>query len=535
MTQQDPHPDGAPAPRSLARSAGIVGVATFLSRILGLVREQVFAYLFGASTASDAFNVAFRIPNLLRDLFAEGALSAAFVPTFTTTLEREGDESARDLARRVVATVSLIVGCISVAIYFGADTLVGWMAPGFAEIPGKSELAARLTRIMSPFLLLVALAAIAMGILNSLGRFFVPAIAPTMMNLGMILVGGGLALLAPQAGFDPILGMAIGAIVGGAGQLLIQLIPLARRGYLRWPKIDFQHEGVRRIAWLMAPATIGLAATQLNIFVNTMIASLLVEKSVSWLGYAFRLMQLPIGIFGVSIATVSLPEVSRCIARKSEVDARDAVGRALRLVFLLTMPASVGLYVLSTPIVALLYQHGAFTAKDTEQTAAALVCYSLGLVGYSAVKILTPVYYALGETRIPVRTSMGCVGLNILLNLALMNEFAHQGLALATSISGLTNALILTVLLAPRLGGLDARRNLIGLGKILIASSVMGLVCHMCLNAWGLEANAPVLDRAIRVIVLTPLGFLVYAASAWILGIDELSLFAERVRSRLSR
>ncbi|MBI4859570.1 MAG: murein biosynthesis integral membrane protein MurJ [Candidatus Riflebacteria bacterium] len=315
----------------MARSAGLVGLATSASRVLGLVREQTVAFLFGAGMETDAFNVAFRIPNLLRDLFAEGALSSAFVPTFTSTLTRNGRQQAFALAGKVVGALLLVVGALCLLGFLFTPALVRCFAPGIWSVPGKGELTVDLTRIMLPFLLLIALAALAMGMLNSLGRYVLPALAPVMLNLGMIVVGTGLALAAPRLGMTPVAGLAIGVMVGGFGQLVVQLPPLWREGFAARPRVDFGDAGVRQILGLMAPAAIGLAATQVNILVNTQIASFLVEGSISWLNYAFRLMQLPIGVFGVSVATVMLPAVARHLALREMESARARVAGALLL------------------------------------------------------------------------------------------------------------------------------------------------------------------------------------------------------------
>ncbi len=418
------------------------------------------AAFFGAGTATDAFNVAFRVPNLLRDLFAEGALSAAFVPTFTETDHREGRQRAWVLGAQVLNALALVLAVLTIAGWFLAPALVALLAPGFDRVPGKLELTVTLSRIMLPFLLLVALAAAAMGMLNAVRRFTVPALAPMFLNLGMIVVGIALIPVFERAGQPGILAMAVGVLVGGFLQFAVQLPTLWRLGFRpAWPP-QLDHPGVRRIGFLMLPATVGLAATQLNLFVNTILASLLVEGSVSWLAYAFRLMQLPIGVFGVALATVSLPSVSRHAVTGNLEALRGTLAGAVRLVFALTLPATFGLWALSGPLVRLLYQRGQFAAADTERTAAALSAYCVGLCAYAAVKVLVPAFYALGDTRTPVRASFLSVGVNLAGNLALMGPLGHVGLALSTSLTMLFNFGQLSWALRRRLGRFEGRRLL---------------------------------------------------------------------------
>src|SRR5258705_2059062 len=362
----------APGPvseeRRVARHAGVVGAATMLSRVLGLVREQVMATLFGAGFASDAFNVAFRIPNLLRDLFAEGAMSSAFVPTFTAVLQRDGRAAAWAFGRRLMAWLFWVLVALCLVGGIFAPWIVRAFAPGFSHIPGKLELTVYLTRVMLPFLPLVALAAAAMGMLNALGRFAVPALAPSALNLGMVI--GGLALLPLMAGLGqpPVLAMAIGVVIGGLAQFLCQLPSLMREGFRPGVELPRRHAGVARVAALMGPATIGLAATQLNLLVSTLIASLLEQGSVSWLWYAFRLMQLSIGVFGVALATVSLPALARAAVDDDLPSRKSTLSGTLRLVLVLTISAALWLAVIAMPVVAVLYQHRPVRSRDNTQT-----------------------------------------------------------------------------------------------------------------------------------------------------------------------
>jgi putative peptidoglycan lipid II flippase len=455
---------------SVARAAGIISAATVLSRIMGLVREQVFAAQFGAGFAVDAFQVAFRVPNLLRDLFAEGAMSAAFVPTLTKANQEGGPEAGMRLANLVVNFLLVIVSALCLAGIVAAPWIVGALAPGFGAVPGKLALTTLMTQIMTPFLLLVSLAAAVMGVLNTRRIFFIPAVAPVLFNLGLIVAGYAIAPFMPRFGLEPIVGMAFGALLGGLGQLAIQVPALRAAGY-RWrPEISFTDPGVLRVVSLMAPASIGIAAAQVNVFTSTFLASTLAQGSVSWLNYAYRLMQLPIGLFGVAIATVTLAEVSRHAAEKNMADLKETIRLSLRLVLFLTIPATLVLVAMAQPIVALLYQHGKFTPADTVQTAHALWAYAVGLAAFSAVRVMVPAFYSLDLARVPVTISMITIGVTVGLYFALMGPLQHAGLALATSIGSVLNFTLLFFALRRRLGALGAGTLIAAAGRIAIAA-----------------------------------------------------------------
>jgi len=526
--QAAPPPAAAAREGGLARAAGIVSLATLVSRVLGLVREQVFAAFFGAGFAVDAFQVAFRIPNLLRDLFAEGAMSAAFVPTLTQVQERQGREAAMRLANLVVNFLLVTVSAVCLLGILFADRLVPWMAPGFGQVPGKLELTTQMTRIMTPFLLLVALAAAVMGVLNTRRIFFVPAIAPTMLNLALIAAGFVLSPLCPRFGLQPIVGMAFGVLLGGLGQLLIQVPSLYGQGF-RWrPIISFRDPGVLRIVTLMAPAAIGLAATQVNIFVNTFLASMLRQGSVSWLNYAYRLMQLPIGLFGVAIATVTLAEVSRHAARREMPELKRTISFSLRFGLFLTLPATMILMALAHPIVALLYQHGRFGPEDSVQTAQALWGYALGLSAFSAVRVLVPVYYSLGMTRIPVTISFVTIAVNIVLKILLMHPLQHRGLALATSISSVLNFALLFEMLRRKIGPMGGRVLARAAGKIFLASLLAAVAAFGVAAGLGRAmGSAGLIARFVVVLAGLATASIFYLAATFTFRIEEsVPLFA---------
>ena len=532
-----PDPGGGLPSTRLAKSAGIIGTATLTSRLLGLVRDQVLAYLFGAGNAMDAFNVATRIPNLMRDLFAEGAMSAAFVPTFTRRLTQNGKAEAWRLGNQLLNALIVATGVIVVAGIVWAEPLTRALAGAYADVPGKLELTVLLTRILLPFLTLVAAAAALMGMLNSLNRFFTPALSPAMYNVGIIASAVLLVPLMPGLGIDPIVAIAVGALLGGVGQVALQLPALYREGFRYRLGLDPTDSGLHEVLRLMGPGTLAGAAVQINLLVNMVLATGQGTGAVSWLGYAFRVMYLPIGIFGVSIAAAALPTVSRHAARDDLIGMRETVSRALRLMLIFNVPATVGLIALGDPIVGLIFERGSFTAADTTATAAALLFYAPGLVGYSAVRIAVPAFYALGNSLTPAFVSMASVVLNIILNLILVNVIGYRGLALGASIAALVNAVTLLMLLGRRLDGLDSRRVLAAFGKVAIASLVMGLAAatsHEWLAAsWGAETF---LSRLGAVGVSIGVGVLVLVLSARLLRVRELDqawdqLLAKRGRS----
>ena len=506
------------------------------SRILGVVREQVLAALFGAGNAMDAYNVAYRIPNLVRDLFAEGAMSSAFVPTFTRHLTQAGKPSAWRLANNVINGLIVITGILVVIGMVFAEPLVELFAGAYRAVPGKLELTVFLTRLMLPFLTFVAIAAACMGMLNSLHRFFIPALSPAMYNVATIACAVLLVPLMPALGFPPIAGIAVGSLIGGAAQLALQWPVLRREGYAYKPKLDWHDENLRRVLILMGPGTLGLAATQVNVFVNTVLATGQGTGAVSWLNYAFRLMYLPIGLFGISIATATLPAVSRYAAQDDDPGVRKTVADGLSLMLMLNVPATVGLMLLAEPIVRVIFERSAFTASDTLATAGALQLYALGLVGYSIVRISSPVFYALQQNRTPVLVSVATVAVNAILNLALVRVMGYRGLALGTSIAALFNAVVLIVLLRRSLGGIEGARIVGSLGKIAVASLVMGLVCI------GVDATAMrwlpgqgVGPQVIRLTLTIAASLLSLAAAAHALHIREFRESVALVSRRFRR
>jgi putative peptidoglycan lipid II flippase len=521
----------------LARSAGVISIATMASRALGVVRELVLAALFGAGDAMDAFFVAFRIPNLVRDLFAEGAMSAAFVPTFTRYLESRGRSAAWRLGRLVITALLLTTGTLVVAGLVFAEPLVRALAGDYAAVPEKFELTVLLTRLMLPFLTMVALAVAVMGMLNALRHFFVPALSPAMFNVATIACAFGVVPLMAPLGLPPIAGIAIGTLVGGLGQIAIQWPLLRREGFRFQPVVDVHDQGLREVLLLMGPGTLGLAAVQINVLVNTVLATGEGTGAVSWLSYAFRLMYLPIGLFGVSIATAALPDISRFAAAGDIGGMRRTLSSGLRMMLMLNVPATMGLMALASPIVALIFERGQFAIdQSTARTAAALLCYAPGLVGYSAVKIATPTFYALRDSRTPVLVSAVSVAVNLVLNLVLVRMMGYRGLALGTAIAALCNASLLLLVLRRRLGGLEGGRIAIAVGKIVTASIVMGVIA-VAVEEWfrGVLPGAGTLVQLVRLSGAIGAALLVLVAAARLLRIEEFDEAAARAMVRLTR
>ena len=520
-------------PPPIVKSAGLISLATIISRILGLVRETILAALF-TRFQTDAFYAAFRIPNLLRDLFAEGAMSAAFVPTFTKILQRQGPQAAWRLASLVINFLVIVLGLIVLLGVFNAPWIVDIVVGGFKDEPGKSELTILLTRIMLPFLLLVALAAVAMGMLNCHGKFFIPALAPAVFNLGSILVALSLYWLLPAYGIDPVAGMAIGVIFGGALQAVVQFPSLLRLGFRYSLGFSFDHPGLKKILLLMGPGTLGLAATQVNLLVNTWLASYQQQGAITWLNMAFRVMYLPIGIFGVAIASAALPALSAHAAHHRDRQLRDTLSSSLRLSLFFNVPASLGLICLSHPVVSLIYERGRFTAADTLETGWTLIYYALGLAAYSAIKLMVPAFYALDRPRIPVLISAATLALSITANLLLIDSMGYRVLALVTSLAALLNAFLLYHWLQKTAGLLQTAKILTTFLKVLGASLVMALGTFH-LYQWMAEAFLPVAFAAKALILALSVaaGVSIYGLCCRLIGVPELNQALESFRRRL--
>ena len=513
----------------VTRAAGIVGASTLLSRIFGVVRDMVFAWFFGAGLISDAFFVAFRIPNLLRRLFAEGSLSIAFIPVFTEYLNNKGKAEAFQLAGSALRLLSLILVFISVAGILLSPLVVRIIAPGFGGSLEKYTLTVTLTRIMFPYIFFIGLVALCMGILNVLGHFAAPALAPVFLNLAMI---GSVFWLAPRM-HNPVKGLAWGVLIGGGLQLVLQIPFLINKGIYFWRKIRIYHPGIKRIGLLMIPAVFGAAVYQINILVGTLLASLLAEGSVSYLYYADRLVQFPLGIFAIATATAVLPSLSREAASKDFEAMRDTFAHAMSLVFFITVPSMIGLIVLREPIVALLFKRGAFDATEVRLTAYALLYYAIGLWAFSGVRIVVSAFYSLQDTKTPVQIAIISVIGNIILGIILMQPLGHGGLALSTSLASMLNLGLLIHSLRKKMGSIALRLITRSAGKTLFCSALMGIV------VWGLALGILPQEEGSSYRLLGGLcvcigsGFLLYFLFAYLMKSPEMEVVLNTARRGL--
>ena len=514
----------------IARSAGLSGAATLVSRVLGVGRDLVLAAFFGAGNQMDAFLVAFRFPNLVRDLFAEGAMSAAFVPVFTRQVTERGRQEAFRLGVHVINALVLVTGTLVILGLVFAEPLVRFYAGDYAAVPGKIDLTVQLTRITLPFLTLVAVAAVMMGMLNALHHYFVPALAPAMFNLVVIVAVPLLVPFMGRWGLAAIMAVAIATLLGGVAQVITQWPALRREGFDYAPRVDVRDAGLARVLLLMGPGTIGLAATQVNLYINTLLATAQGTGAVSWLSYAFRLMYFPIGLFGVSIATAVLPEAARHAARSDSRGIGETLSKGLGLMLFLNVPATVGLVVLATPIVRLLFERGEFRPEDTAATAAALRFYAVGLIGYATARIATPVFYTLGQNRRTVVVATASMGVNVVASVLLANAMGFTGLALGTSIAALAHAAVALWLLRGDLEGFDVLALSSTLVRIAIASLVMGSIVRLI----PVNPDAGTIGQAAGVGSAIAIGVMVYAAAAKLLRVAELSDVLAAARARVN-
>ncbi len=502
----------------VTKAAGQISLATSMSRVLGFVRDVILAKLFGASGMTDAFFVAYRIPNLLRELFAEGAVSAGFVPVFTEYLAKDDREEAKKLAGVVFAFLfSVLVVICFLGILF-SPFIASVVASGFLKDPEKFQLTVKLIRIMFPFLLFISLAALAMGILNSLRSFFLPALAPAFFNLAII---ASALFLSP--GFHvPILAVGIGVTAGGAMQFGVQIIDLRRKGFRLRPIFSFNHPGLKRVILLVIPVVAAIGATQINVLVSNIFATHLPDGSATYLYYGIRLVLFPVGIFGVAMAMAVIPSMSEQAA-KGDIDAlRDTFSFALRLVFFLSIPAMAGLIALAGPMINLLYQRGEFTYEATMGTVSAMLFYATGLWSFVGMKIVRAPFYSMQDTITPLKVAIVSVVINILLSLILIGPLKHGGLALALSISSSVNFVVLFILLRSKLGRVDGRNIARSFIKISIASLVMGFIGRFLLRGDMWIESGRVIEKTGLMAVVICLCISIYFLMMWFMKSDEL-------------
>ena len=514
----------------VAKGASSVTIAVFISRILGLVREQVLAYFFGAGKSMDAFVVAYRIPNLLRDLFAEGASQAAFVKVFSSTLEREGKEKALAMAKTLLANFILVSGSVVFIMFLLAPSLVELLAPAFRESPSKFSLAVNLTYITTPFLFFISLASLFAGLLNSLGYFFLPALSSGFFNLSSILIGvfGYFVLVSLEV--EPIYAMAVGVTIGGCLQALMQVPLLLKEGFSFSLKPDFAHPAFKEVLRLIGPTIFGLSIMQINIFVNTYFATSCGEGAVSWYSYAFRVMYVPLGLFGVGITQALLPELTRVLSqkeRKADLSkARDLFTRSLALSLSLSLPSAVGLYLLAQEIISVLFERGKFTSLDTLMTGSLLAILSLALPFYSASKSIIPLFYSLGKTYIPALASGVALLVNIATILLTIKKLGIKAVALGTTASIISQCLFLSLVSVLFLRGLSFRILFQALGVILLGTAVMGLLVYGIKFYFYEQVK---LHPLWLILFAVPLGAGVYYAVVKYFGPREAYLMLDRI------
>ncbi len=540
-----PEPGRTSHDPGLLKSAGIVSAAVTASRVTGLVRESVLSWLFGAGATYDAYVLGYRIPSLARELFAEGALSSAFVPTFTRYLATKTHAETRELSN-IAATMLLVVtaGFCAVGMLL-SPAIVNLFAPGYRAVPGKWELSVSLVRTMFPFLLLLALAAQAQGILYASHRYAASALSPAVFNVCSVIFGLTLGYwLGPALGIDPIHGMALGVVIGGAAQLAFQLPGVWREGFAWRPRWNPRNQGVRQILGLMGPALIGSASGQINVLVNTNFAAGLRDASghamngpVSWLSYAYRFFALPLGIFGVAIASATLPRISRSAALGNFGEFRETFSRSIAMILLLTIPSSVGLAILGESMIGIVYQHGKFGPFDTHQTGLALSCYAVGLAGYAALKLIAPAFYALGDSRTPMVVSMISVLVNALAAFLTVRiaGFGFAGLALTASVVSTFTSLTLLLLLRKKIGPLGGRQMLVSTVKIIAAAAAMGAVCYGAVAASHALPIPAGMARVAGVAFGVPAAAGTFYAAAAALRVPELTETRETLLGRFRR
>ncbi len=513
-------------PHRIFRAAGVVSSATLASRILGYARDMVIAYFFGTAAAADAFFVAFRIPNLLRRLFAEGSLTVAFIPIFSEYLHHESKKDALAFANAVFTFLSIILVLLCCLGITFAPFIVKVMAWGFIDDKNKFDLTGLLTRIMFPYIFFISLVALCMGILNALKHFAAPALAPVLLNLSII---ASAVFVMPYLS-QPVLALAFGVIAGGFLQLALQIPFLKQKGIALQSNFNFSHPGLRRLLKLMIPAVFGAAVYQLNIMIITLLASFLPAGSVSYLYYSDRIFQFPLALFGIALATASLPTMSDHVANNNIDDLKETLSYALRTVLFITIPAMVGLAVLRIPLVQLLFQRGVFTVAAAHLTAQSLFWFSVGLWAVAGVRVVVNVFYALQDIWTPVKVAFISIVCNLVLCVVLMKPMQHAGLALAVSLSSMINLIILLTILRIRLGRLNIRKLISSVGKVVFSSAVMGSAVYLSYyNSYWTSLSFP-LSRVVSLITSILVGVGVFIFCSYVLKSPELLSLRESIK-----
>ena len=516
---------------NITRATGILGIATTLSRIAGLVRDIVVASLFGAGFGTDAFFMAFTIPNLLRRFFAEGSLTAAFVPTYSDVYHQQGREEAQIVANICLTLLVLVMFFVVLLGIWGSPLVVKGIGFGFGTVEGKLALTDLLNRIMFPYIFFISLLALLTGVLNVMGHYFVPAVSPLLLNLSMIFCA-----LFLRSWFDVgITALAVGVLLGGVLQLIIQIPVLHRQGFRLQPNLYFSHPKVKRIAWLMLPGIAGVAIYQINMVVSRLLASFLSEGSVSYLYYGQRLFEFPQGIFVVSLAQAVLPSMSRQVALGDDSGFRESLHYALILIALVTIPASVGLVLCAEPIFSLFFMKGAFSFDDVHQTALALAAYAPGLFFVGVSRVVVPAFYARKDTRTPVWISFWTLLVNVLLGLVLMRSFGHTGLALALTISSVFNSLVLIWALHRKMGRLGLGSVASALAKIIPASAIMGTVVWYLLRFGHWQAIGQGWFKAAVLLSAILIGLMTFSVCCYLFKVPQADRVADLLKKKVLR
>lgn len=515
--------------QKITRAATTIGMGTFLSRVLGFLRDMVIANFFGAGMAADAFFVAFRIPNLWRRLVGEGSLTISFIPVYTEYLTQRPEEDSREVTHIAFTIAGVVLLILTVLGVLFSPILIRIIAPGFARIPEKFQLTVMLNQIIFPYLFFMGLFALCMGILNSLRHFFAPAIAPIFLNISIIAS----VFLFYYAFQIPVMALAVGVLAGGVIQFLFLIPFLLKRGISFRFNFNFRHPAIKRIGSLMIPGLIGTAVYQLNVFIDTIFASFLPSGSVSYLFFADRLMEFPLGIFAIAIGMASLPSLSGLASMGKMEELKETLSFTFRLVSFISIPAMVGLIALKTPIVNLLFQRGLFDYYATAMTAKALLFYSVGLWAIAGVRVIVPSFYSLQDTWTPLKIGLICLGANVVFISILIFPMKHAGLALATSLSSTLNLILLFRKLGPRLGRIDIGKDIKSLLRILLCSLPMGLVAYLVcsLGNWSTTGNS--VEKVLLLGMAIVVGFGVYlVCSYWAKNEEMLFLVRMLRRSR---
>ncbi|HPL46693.1 MAG TPA: murein biosynthesis integral membrane protein MurJ [Smithella sp.] len=515
----------------VARAAGIVGAATMVSRVFGLARDMVIAAFFGASWMTDAFWVAFRIPNMLRRLLGEGSLTVSFVPVFTEYLEKKTKEQALELAYNAITLLSIILAVISVLGIILSPLIVGLIAPGFISEPKQFALAVFLNRLMFPYIFFIALVALCMGILNSFRHFTAPALSPVLLNIAII----GAAFFLRPFFAEPITSLAIGVLIGGVLQLAMQWPFLRKFGVKLKFRFNPKHPGIKQIGVLMIPAILGAGVSTINVFVGTILASLLPGGSVTYLFYADRIMELPLGIFAIAIGTATLPSFSKHVAAGNMDELKSGISFSLRLMLFLTIPAMAALMALNLPIISVLFQRGAFDVTSAVYTGQALFCYALGLWAFSVLRVFVSSFYSLQDSKWPMKAAVIALIVNVVASLILMYPLKHNGIALASSIAATVNVLVLTIVLKRKIGKFLDRAFYYSVFKIILSSVLMLFAIGVMEYVIPWNTHAGFKARLLYLSVAVTAGAATFFISAYLLKSPEMQAFANIVKKRLSR